>query len=106
MILKNLIDIQEKEIVPGFRAKFIHSNNMTIAYWNIKANALMPEHSHPHEQVVNMIDGEFELIVEDKAQTLKPGMVVIIPSSVKHYGKAITDCSIIDVFYPVREDYC
>jgi len=32
-------------------------------------------------------------------------MVVLIPSDAKHSGKALTDCTIIDIFNPVREDY-
>lgn len=105
MIIKNLNDMEEKEIVPGYRAKFIHTENMTIAYWNIKANHTMPEHSHPHEQVVNLTEGKFELTIDGKAQRAEPGTVIIIPPNAKHSGIAITDCRILDVFYPVREDY-
>ncbi len=58
-----LNSIDEKEIVPGFFARFVHSENMTIVYWNIKAGSSLPAHSHPHEQISSMIKGEFELTV-------------------------------------------
>jgi quercetin dioxygenase-like cupin family protein len=105
MIIKQLHDIEEKEIVPGYYAKFVHSENVTIAYWNIKANHTMPEHAHPHEQVVNLLEGTFELVIDGKPQRAKPGTVIIIPPDMKHSGNAITDCRILDVFYPIREDY-
>ena len=43
--------------------------------------------------------------VENDKFVWKPGTVVVIPPDVPHAGKAITDCWIIDVFHPVREDY-
>lgn len=105
MTFINLSELEEKELVPGFHVRFVHSENMTFAYWNIDANSTLPLHSHPHEQVVNLIEGELELTVDGETKVLKPGHVVVIPGDVPHTGKAVTDCKVIDVFHPVREDY-
>lgn len=101
----NVSDLKEKELVPGLYVRFIHTQNMTLAYWDIKAGAAMPEHSHSHEQVVNVVKGEVEYTVGDEVRLMKPDEVAVIPGDVLHSGKAITDCKLIDVFYPVREDY-
>jgi quercetin dioxygenase-like cupin family protein len=101
----DLQDLEERQLGPGFRGQFVHSDHMTFAYWNIEANAALPEHSHPHEKVASVLSGEFELNVDGETKTLGPGSVAIIPSGVRHSGKAVTTCRIIDVFYPVREDY-
>ena len=105
MSFLKLKDFEEKEPVPGYKVRFIHTDNMTFAYWNIDAGAALPEHSHPHEQVANVIEGKFELNLNGDKREIEPGDVVTIPSNVKHAGKAVTDCRLIDVFYPVREDY-
>ena len=91
--------------VEGYRARMVHSESMTLAYWEVDAGAALPEHSHPHEQVASVIEGEFELTVGDEAHTLRPGDVVVIPPDVLHSGRAVTDCRLIDAFHPVREDY-
>jgi len=78
---------------------------MTFAHWKITAGATLPEHAHVHEQVVNMIEGVFELTISGETRKLNQGSVAIIPSKALHSGKALTDCRIIDVFYPIREDY-
>lgn len=101
----DLDKINKKEIVPGFEGKFIHTDNMTVVYWNIKAGSQLPEHSHHNEQITTIIEGEFVLTSDTETRNVKPGDVAIFPSNVKHSGKALTDCYIMDVFYPVREDY-
>lgn len=101
----DLENIPAKEIIPGYKVKFVHSKNMTFAYWDIEAGATLPEHEHMHEQVSNLTAGEFEITVEGEKQFMKSGSVIVIPSNVRHSGTAITHCRMIDVFYPVREDY-
>ena len=78
---------------------------MTFAYWRIEANRSLPEHRHVHEQVVNMLAGEFELTVNGTPHVLTPGDVLLIPPDAPHSGRSITECRILDVFHPVREDY-
>lgn len=101
----DLQSMPEKELVPGFKAKFIHTKLMTFAFWDIKAGALLPEHCHPHEQVATILEGTFELTVDGDPYLLTPGSVVTISSNAVHSGRAVTDCRIQDVFSPVREDY-
>ena len=98
-------NIEEKTIVPGFRARFIHSANMTFALWDIDAGASLPEHAHPHEQVGYLLEGEFILTIAGKSNVIKTGSVAVVPSNARHSGKAVTACRILDVFYPPREDY-
>ncbi|MCF2144535.1 MAG: cupin domain-containing protein [Candidatus Heimdallarchaeota archaeon] len=97
--------IQEKEVVPGFRGKFIHTENNTIVYWRIDAGSTLPEHKHPHEQTVNLIAGDFEFTLNGETKKIQPGTAVVVPSNAPHSGTAISDCFIIDIFYPVREEY-
>lgn len=105
MTFIELSNIEQDEKIPGFNVRFVHSANMTFAHWDIVRGAKLPEHSHPHEQVAHMIEGEFELTIEGETRKLTPGTVAVIPSDAKHSGVAVTNCRILDVFYPIREDY-
>lgn len=104
MILHTVADLPEKEMMPGFSGRFIPSKEMTHAYWTIQAHAELPEHHHIHEQVANILEGEFEFTVDGETRICKAGDVVILPANVPHSGRAITDCKILDVFVPARED--
>ena len=46
-----------------------------------------------------------EFTVSDETILMKPGMTAYIPSNVPHAAKAITECKVIDVFIPPREDF-
>lgn len=100
-----LDSIQPREVVPGYMARFVHTPNMTFSYLEVKAGAALPEHSHPHEQVAHVLQGEFQLTLAGEPIRIVPGEIVVIPSNVPHSGLAITDCVLLDVFNPVREDY-
>lgn len=94
-----------RELVPGHHGRFIHSEHTTHVYWQIDANATLPEHSHPHEQIVNMLEGTYELVVDGEKFVLEAGEVLVIPGGAIHGGRAHTECRILDVFSPVREEY-
>lgn len=101
----DLSQLQTQTLMPGFDVRFVHTDSMTFAHWEVQAGAVLPEHSHEHEQVAHVLEGEFELTIDGTARILKPGVVGVIPSHAVHSGRAITDCRIMDVFQPVREDY-
>ncbi len=101
----DLSDLQAKQIVPGFNGKFLHSENITVAHWDIKAGSSIPPHQHVNEMIVNVISGKLELTIGPEKKILSAGMCGIIPGNVPHTAFAHTDCYVIDVFYPVRSEY-
>jgi quercetin dioxygenase-like cupin family protein len=105
MPLFNFNELNEKEMFPGFKARVIHGESMTIAYMRVTEGAEAPEHSHPHEQITHVVEGKLELTIDGVPQTFSAGEVAVIPSNVRHSARGVTDCLVLDVFHPVREDY-
>ena len=105
MAIHELDRIKVKEILPGFLGKFIHTEKLTIAFWEIQQESILPLHSHPHEQVTIVQGGELELTIDEETRILKKGQVATLPSNSLHSGRAVTDCQVLDIFTPVREDY-
>ena len=104
-MLYRLEEIKSKEVFPGFTGKFIHTELTTHAFWEIAAGGTLPVHHHVHEQIVHVLEGEFELVLDGVPHRLTPGIVLAIPSHAPHSGRAITPCRILDIFSPKREDY-
>ncbi len=101
----NLEKISTKEYFPGFLGKMIHTEHMTIAFWEVEAGAEVPLHDHHHEQVMHVLEGEFEFKLNRSTGKYYKGDIVVIPPNVPHSGRAISPCKILDIFSPVREDY-
>ena len=105
MNYKEISKIKSKEILSGFDAKLIHTDNFTLSFVTIKSGSILPEHTHFHEQITQVTEGELELTINGVTQVFVAGMIAIIPSNIKHSGKALTACKVTDIFYPIREDY-
>ncbi|OCX52640.1 hypothetical protein BEL04_14435 [Mucilaginibacter sp. PPCGB 2223] len=98
-------DIATREIAPGFFSKLVHTPNNTINFITVKAGCSVPLHQHIHRQSSFVIEGEFEMTVAGETRILTPSSFVVIEPDTIHGGTAVTDCKLIDIFDPVREDY-
>jgi len=98
-------NIPVKELVPGLDGHYTHGDQLTLGLVTIKAGTSLPLHQHVHEQITYMIKGRLDMLIGDTEISLTAGTVQISPSMVMHGALAVTDCELIDVFTPVREDY-
>jgi len=97
---------EAKEIVPGIHIRTFWGSEMLLSIVDFAPNAVVPAHSHPHEQAGTVISGEFELTIDGEAHWVRPGDTYIIPGGVEHSGRSgNTPARALDIFSPVREDY-
>lgn len=93
------------ERLPGWHGRFFHSQNMTFVHYDFTRGSSIHEHSHPQEEVYEVIEGELEVIIDGVAQIARPGLVALVPGNVRHSVKALTDGKAIIVDYPARRDF-
>jgi quercetin dioxygenase-like cupin family protein len=105
MGLVKIGDLPELEIAEGIKAHAVTTDTISVLHIMLDNGAILPEHSHYHEQVVNVIEGELELTVSGQNYILKPGNVMVLEPNVIHSGRALTACKVIDIFHPVRKDF-
>jgi quercetin dioxygenase-like cupin family protein len=92
------------ERLPGWHGRFFHTNNMTFAHYQFARGSSIHEHSHPEEEVYEIIHGELEVTVEGVAQIARTGIIAIVPSNARHSVKALTDGNVIIIDSPARRD--
>lgn len=105
MAFVELDNLAQRELMPGFHGRVIHTGAVTVIHWDITAGAVLPAHAHPHEQLSSLLSGEFEMTVDGDTRRMTAGTVAVIGPDCRHSGRALTDCRFVDVFHPVREDY-
>lgn len=101
----NISEIPLKELVQGIKGRYIHTKTTTVGFVEIEKGAILPAHSHIHEQTSQVTKGKLEMTIGGETIVLEPGKFVVIPSNVVHSAIALTDCLVTDTFCPVREDY-
>lgn len=95
-----------RQVLPKIRQKtLVHGDKTLMAEFRLEEGALLPRHSHPHEQTGYLVAGILELTIGDTTHRMTPGGSWCIPGGEEHAGKALEDCIAIEVFSPVREDY-
>lgn len=105
MALHDFSTIPVKEIAPGVRGRYAHSTKVTEGLVDLDLGATVPDHSHPHEQWTMVMSGSMELTLAGTTHLLTPGKVLYIAPNERHSARAVTACTVFDVFHPVREDY-
>lgn len=101
----NFSDIPQKILAKGIIGRYVHTETNTFGFVEIEEGAVLPKHSHFHEQTTQIIEGKLEMVIGGETKILEPGMFTIIPSNMPHSAVALTDCKVTDTFCPVREDY-
>ncbi len=93
------------EVQPGVQMRMVHMTGISMMFTNIAAGREIPEHSHPHEQIVSWLEGRAEITVSGVTYDLHPGDTVLIDPFEPHGTKVLEDSLVLDVFHPAREDY-
>ena len=97
-------ELKTIERLPGWKGRYFDSTSMTFGHYVFDAGSSIHEHSHPNEEVWNVIEGELEVTIDGRAQIAGPGFVAIVPPNTLHSVRAISDGRAIVVDYPIRAD--
>ena len=94
------------EPCPGiFRRILAHSPRIMLTEHTLEKNAVLPEHSHPHEQLVYLLSGHLILEMGGTLLDMVEGDSLVIPPDVPHKVTALEQSVALDIFTPAREDY-
>jgi quercetin dioxygenase-like cupin family protein len=93
-------------LFPGVEAYTMAGERLMLSWVDFEPHAVVPAHSHPHEQIGVLLDGELVFQIADQQRTLGPGDMWRIPGGVVHGVEAGSQgARALDVFHPVRQEY-
>lgn len=93
--------------LPGLTARFVAGDKLHALFGRAEPNASLPLHSHPHEQISYVLEGQMHFQVGDTGYDLGPGDGLAIPGGVTHGAIRIgpEGASFVEIFTPLRDEY-
>jgi len=84
---------------------FVVGQNVMLARVLLKKGCIVPEHSHPNEQLTFIAEGALKFWIDGKIIVVNAGEVLTIPPNMPHKAEALEDTVDFDVFNPPRADW-
>ena len=95
-----------KALVSGVQRKTLAVGEHTLmSKFVLEAGSELPLHQHPHEQIGFLVSGKIVLTIGEEACSLEPGDSWAVPGGTEHKAEVLEQAEVIEVFYPVRQDY-
>ncbi|MFC7077127.1 cupin domain-containing protein [Haloarcula halophila] len=95
------------EAVDGVHlTQLVVGERMSAQQFHIEPGAVVPEHSHDHEQIGFVVSGAFTFFIDGEESVVSSGDSYVIPGGEPHRVENRTDEPVtgIDVFSPPRID--
>jgi len=94
------------EICPGIKRQTMASGKtMYQMAAQLAAGSKMPEHCHRQEQIVHILSGRMNLIVDGALHELNTGDSFYLASNVPHGVETLEETRVLDTFSPPRDEY-
>ena len=94
------------DLVAGIRTHVVYGDRIMLSFLTGQPNSYMPNHQHESEQLMVVLGGALDLVIEGKLYHMEKGDVVTLPSNIDHAAyvsdKGVT---VIDIFSPPRQDF-
>jgi len=99
-------DVPVAQLAPGAMSHILAGKNMTLSFASLDAGSYFPVHTHPCEQMMLVLKGELDAILEGVLYRMRPGDVILFPAGLEHGARMREqDCEILDIFSPARPNY-
>lgn len=91
----------------GVERKAFSGSGATVALNRLQPRHEPRPHSHPHEQIVYILQGKIRFHVGDQQTVLGAGGLLVVPPNAEHWGEVLGEEPVLnlDVFTPKRSEY-
>jgi len=97
--------VEVESLNPLLGRHFVVGQNIMLARVLLKKGCIVPEHSHPNEQLTFIAEGALKFWIDGKEIVVNAGEVLTIPPDMPHKAEALEDTVDFDVFNPPRADW-
>lgn len=96
--------IEPVAFVDGLNFRPVLGEQTMVNFVSFAEHTEAPRHVHVEEQIVLVLEGEFDFEIDGEVRTMRKGDVAVVPPWVPHGAQTRdTTCLEVDVFNPPRE---
>jgi quercetin dioxygenase-like cupin family protein len=101
--------IIHEKISPEYERSLVHLENLMVVVCDFTNGPMKkpdPPHSHPHEQITYVAEGELLFFRDKKELHFTKGDIISFPPNVPHCIQTISKhVRLIDTFSPIRKEF-
>ncbi|HDQ73800.1 MAG TPA: cupin domain-containing protein [Chloroflexi bacterium] len=99
-------ELPAADMLPGVTRRAVYLDDTMMTFFDFEPGSVVPEHSHPHEQITYIVKGAMKFTLQDETHVLRAGEGVCCPPDVPHSAVILDEPTVaLDAWYPMREDY-
>jgi len=100
----NVASLAPVNFLPGLEFRPVLAESTMVNFVSFAPRTSAPLHSHVEEQIVLVLDGEFEFNLDGEVRIMHKGDVAVIPPWVPHGARTLDSaCVEADIFNPPRQ---
>lgn len=99
-------DVLFEDLGDGIRRKIMaYSDQVMSVEVHFEKGAVGALHSHPHEQMTYVLEGEFKFTIGEETKIVRKGDVLYKEPNVPHGCECLAAGVLLDTFVPMRKDF-
>ncbi|MEA3338878.1 MAG: cupin domain-containing protein [Chloroflexota bacterium] len=99
-------ELPATEMLPGVTRRVVYLEHAMMTFFHFEPGSVVPEHSHPHEQIAYVVQGAMEFTLGGETRVLQAGEGACCPPNVPHGAIILDEPTVaLDAWYPLREEY-
>lgn len=99
-------EVQSFTPEPGMvRQVLAHNRQLMLVRHFFEKGWVGARHSHPHEQLVYVVNGKIHVDVDGRTFDVGAGESFVVDGGVEHQAWALEESEVLDVFTPMRDEY-
>lgn len=105
-VFRVISEVSPQQLTHGVTVRAVHGDLITLAYVELDADSVLPEHVHENEQVGMVISGSMSFRIGDETRVVRAGDSWCIPSNMPHEVHTGPEGAVVvETFSPTRTDW-
>ena len=102
----DLTEIARLRLFEGVTGRVVGGRGLTLAFVELDPSSIVPEHSHPHEQIGVCVSGSLSFRIGNEERELTAGGTWEIPGGVPHEVRVGAEgAAVIEAWAPRRDEW-